>query len=85
MYVYDDFDWAFLKAVDRPPTLAERHILENLYDKTLSEFRRSPESASGLIHEGEAPAPGDMKPAELAAMTTVARALLNMHETITRN
>jgi hypothetical protein len=38
-----------------------------------------------LIHTGEAPVPADLKPSEFAAMTTVARAILNMHETITRN
>jgi hypothetical protein len=29
--------------------------------------------------------PGNLPPPELAAMTTVARAILNMHESITRN
>jgi hypothetical protein len=29
--------------------------------------------------------PANLPEAELAAMTTVARAILNMHETITRN
>ena len=31
------------------------------------------------------PAPADVDPAELAAWTSVARVLLNLHETITRN
>ena len=44
-----------------------------------------PTDASALAHEGEAPAVAGLKVEELAAMTTVARAILNMHETITRN
>jgi len=81
----EQIDWAFLRAVDRPPTVAERRILADLHAKSLAEFRQSPADAERLIHEGETPAPGDLKPADLAAMTTVARAILNMHETITRN
>ena len=34
---------------------------------------------------GDAPAPADVDPAELAAWTSVARVILNLHETITRN
>ena len=78
-------DWAFQRAVDRQPTVAERRILSDLHAKTLAEFRQSPAEAERLIHEGETPAPADLKPADLAAMTMVARAILNMHETITRN
>jgi len=81
----EQIDWAFLRAVDRPPTLAERRILSDLHAKSLAEFRQAPADAERLIHEGETPAPGDLKPADLAAMTMVARAILNMHETITRN
>jgi len=38
-----------------------------------------------LIRTGIAPVPGDIPPVELAAWTSVARAVLNLHETITRN
>jgi hypothetical protein len=81
----DRLDWAFERAVDRAPTPEERRILENLYRNTFSEFRNATPAAASLIHTGEAPAAADLKPAEFAAMTTVARAILNMHETITRN
>jgi hypothetical protein len=38
------------------------------------------------MRTGEAPLPDDLKsPASLAAMTTVTRAVLNLHELITRN
>ena len=65
--------------------MEERRTLAGLYAKSLSQFQRSPADARELIHEGEAPVPPGLKDAEFAAMTTVARAILNMHETITRN
>jgi Protein of unknown function (DUF1553)/Protein of unknown function (DUF1549)/Planctomycete cytochrome C len=78
-------DWAFLRAVNRTPTPAERKTLASLYGQSFAQFRGSPEDARQLIHVGESPVPGNLQPSELAAMTTVARAILNMHESITRN
>lgn len=78
-------DWAFAKAVSRKPSHSERAILAELHQKSLKRFAASLESAQELIHVGEAPLAPNLKPAELAAMTTVARAILNLHETITRN
>jgi len=78
----DRLEWAFERAVERPPPPVERRILS----ASIENRRRipsNPTDATALIHEGEAPVPGDLKPAEFAAMTTVARAILNMHETIT--
>ncbi|HEY2014029.1 MAG TPA: PSD1 and planctomycete cytochrome C domain-containing protein, partial [Bryobacteraceae bacterium] len=60
----DRLDWAFLRALDRQPTAAERHILADLYGKSLVEFRHSPTDAESLIHEGEAPVPSALKPSE---------------------
>jgi Protein of unknown function (DUF1553)/Protein of unknown function (DUF1549)/Planctomycete cytochrome C len=78
-------DWAVLRALGRPVSPLERGILEDLYRSSLEHFRAAPADARGLIHTGEAPVPANLQPAEFAAMTTVARAILNMHETITRN
>jgi hypothetical protein len=78
-------DWAFQRAVNRAPAPEERRTLSELYAKGLAQFQRSPADARQLVHEGESPVPAGLKDAELAAMTTVARAILNMHETITRN
>ena len=69
----------------RPDVAEERRILSDLYRASLAEFRARPPTPTQLIHVGEAPVPAELKPAELAAMTMVARAILNMHETITRN
>jgi hypothetical protein len=71
--------------VNRKPTVEERRILLDLEHKSLTRFRAESADAGKFIHVGEAPVPINLKPADLAAMTTVARAILNLHETITRN
>jgi hypothetical protein len=78
-------DWAFERAAGRLPMPEERNALNSLYNKNFAQFHRSPADARALTHEGEAPVADDLSTVELAAMTTVARAILNMHETITRN
>src|ERR1035438_5062040 len=77
-------DWAFERALNRTPGKEERQILKDLYRKNLERFRASPESAAQLMSVGEAPHAGAAEP-EMAAMALVARAILNLHETITRN
>jgi hypothetical protein len=81
----DRIDWAFRRVVDREGTPEERRIASGLYRTSLEQYRQSPKDAAELLHVGEAPVPAGARPEELAAMTMVARALLNMHETITRN
>lgn len=81
----DRIAWAVERALDRPPSKEERAILDDLYRRSLEEFRKAPADAAALIRTGDAPAAADLPPAELAAMTTVTRAILNLHETITRN
>jgi len=78
-------NWAMQRALDRDATEDERRVLEGLYVGSLAEFQRAPADAASFVHTGESPVPGNLKPAEFAAMTTVARAILNLHETITRN
>jgi len=78
-------DFAFERAVSRKPSEKERQVLLKLYQESLTEFRADPKAASEFIHSGEKPVDSSLKPADLAAMTTVTRAILNLHETITRN
>jgi hypothetical protein len=77
-------NWAFEQALTRAAKRDELAILLGLYRKSAAEFRKSPASAQQLIHTGESPA-GNANAVDLAAMTMVARAILNQHETITRN
>jgi hypothetical protein len=78
-------DWAFRRALGRPPTKEERRILSRLYAKNLTRFRSDQTGAEDFIRVGEAPMPADEKAADLATMTSLARVILNLHEVITRN
>lgn len=78
-------DWAFTTALNRKPTAEERVILARLYKKNSTRFRTGQADAAKLLSVGEAPSPAESREVDAAAMTTVARAILNLHETITRN
>ncbi len=78
-------NWAFERALSRKPTLQERRALAGLRAKSLIRFQRDPAAAKDFISAGDAPAAKGMSAPRLAAMMTVARAILNLHETITRN
>jgi hypothetical protein len=78
-------DWIFDQALNRQPGAEERSILRGLYDGNLKRFAANPSGARQFLSEGEAPFPRDWNPAELAAMATITRAVLNLHELITRN
>jgi hypothetical protein len=76
--------WAFERATGRNPKGAEAAVLIELLEKHRKDFAQKPEEAKRLIAVGDAPAPKDVAPDELAAWTSVCRAILNLHETITR-
>jgi uncharacterized protein DUF1553 len=78
-------DWAFTRALDRVPAKEERQVLSELYRKSLASFKDDAGGARRLLSVGESPLPPDADAARLAAMTVVARAILNLHETIARN
>ncbi|MEP7304989.1 MAG: DUF1553 domain-containing protein [Acidobacteriota bacterium] len=77
--------WAFSRALGREPDAEERKTLGDLYARSLASYEKSPDEAAKLIRTGEYPVPADVAPARLAAMTTVTRVVLNLHELITRN
>ena len=78
--------WVFDRALNRPPTEEERAVLNRLYERSLKRFAADPDRARQFVSTGEAPLPPDLRrPASLAAMATVTRAVLNLHELITRN
>ncbi|MGH9674700.1 MAG: DUF1553 domain-containing protein, partial [Bryobacteraceae bacterium] len=77
--------WGFERATSRKPTVEERSALTELHRKSFAEFQAAPGEARALLQVGEAPVVESVKPAELGALITVARAILNLHETITRN
>lgn len=77
--------WAFERATGRKPRGTERRILLDLYRKSLAKFTPDLNGARALSSVGDAPVARELPAARLAAMTTVTRAILNLHETITRN
>jgi hypothetical protein len=76
--------WAYRRALSRDPRPEERDLLVALYEKHLAEYRADKDAAQLLLHVGDHPASKDADPAELAAWTSVARVILNLHETVTR-
>lgn len=81
----DRIDWAFHRALSRGVKPAEAKLLLDLYDKHREQFTADKEAAKQLLAVGDAKPPSDLDSAELAAWTSVARVILNLHETITRN
>jgi hypothetical protein len=77
--------WAWQQVLVRPPHDGEVEVLKALLEKALAEYRQNAEAAAALLKVGAAPVPADLEAAELAAWTQVARALLSLHETITRS
>lgn len=77
-------NWAYQWALSRPPQPKELEIMNALYEKHLTEFTGNLEAAEALVTTGEAAATGTVEPNQLAAWTSVARVILNLHETITR-
>jgi hypothetical protein len=63
----------------------ELQTLSALHAKSLARFRADRASAAQLIHIGEKPVAAGLAPANLAAMATVTRVMLNLHEVITRD
>ena len=59
--------------------------MQDLFEKQCATYEKDKEAARELVSVGGAPRARDLDPVELAAWTSVSRALLNLHEAITRN
>jgi hypothetical protein len=81
----DYIRWIFQRALNRDPTPEERRLLSELYANNLKRFRAEPSEATELAKIGDSPVPKSADLPRLAALTMVTRAVLNLHETITRN
>jgi hypothetical protein len=77
---------AFLirQALCRPAEKEEVEILGGLYRKHLQEYTADRAAAEALLRVGDRPTLKEIPAPELAAWTSVARVVLNLHETITR-
>jgi hypothetical protein len=72
---------AFRLCLSRVPTSPEKQRLEDLFRKEIAKLKQAPDEAAVLVGK-KLDAKNDV--AELAALTTVSRVLLNLDETITR-
>lgn len=77
--------WAWRQALARAPLDSELSALRRLLETQRTAFAKDPEAASQFTQTGKAPTPAGLDPVQWAAWTDVARALLNLHETITRS
>ncbi len=77
--------WAFERSLERAPSESELKVLRDLHKDAAIHFETDKKGAKALLEIGEAPVPETMNESDLAAMTTVARVILNLHEAITRD
>lgn len=77
--------FGYRRALSRPATADEVKLLHALYQHHRKAYAADTKAAEALLKVGDRPAPRDVELAELAAWTSVARVVLNLHETITRN
>jgi hypothetical protein len=76
--------WAWREATGRAAKPSEIETLRTLLDRQSAVLSQDGDAAGEIIKVGLAPAPAELPPADLAAYTAVARAILNLHETVTR-
>ncbi len=77
--------WAWRAALSRNPSGREMAVVLRLQRTAEQQFSQDAKAAERLVSVGLAPRPESISARDLAAWTTVARAILNLNETITRN
>jgi hypothetical protein len=76
--------WAWRQAVSRAPEEREVAVVRRVLEKHLDQFRADADAGKALVSVGMQPLPDDIDAAELAGWISVARVILNLHESITR-
>jgi hypothetical protein len=74
----------FRNATSRPPDPTEQKLLLHLLDQSRSHYVANPRLAVDFMDIGYTPKPKDLEAPEVAAWTTLCRAILNLNETMTR-
>jgi hypothetical protein len=77
-------DFAFQQAFSRDPLAEERQMLLEFLNRQRAGFQADPSDAEKLLSVGIWEAPANLDLVALACWTSVARALFNKHEFITR-
>jgi hypothetical protein len=76
--------FAYREALSRPAHAEEIKLLTGLQRQHLEQYDKDRKAAEALLKVGDRPIPADASVSELASWTSVARVILNLHETITR-
>lgn len=76
---------AFRLAVGREPSSREAEVLTGYLTSQQKRYSDDEGAAKKVVFAGEHPQPKGIPVVELASWTSVARVILNLHETITRN
>jgi hypothetical protein len=76
--------YGFRATTGRVPSADELALLVSAYQEQLTEFGQNPKAALQLLSVGDSPRDGTIGLARHGALTLVARALLNLSETITK-
>jgi hypothetical protein len=77
--------WAYARALGRAPRDAEVRTLGALLQKHRAQYKADPQAARRVMAIGQATLPKGASIEELAGWTSVARAILNLPEVITRS
>jgi hypothetical protein len=77
-------EYGFRLAVARRPLEQELRVLRSAWDGQRAEFEKDPDAMRRLLKVGESPVSADLDPLELATYAHVARLILNLDETITK-
>ena len=77
--------WAWQQVLQRDPQNDESSLARQVFEKHHAEYSANPDAAAELLKVGLSPVPDEVDRPTLAAWTSVARIVLNLHETITRN
>ena len=77
-------NWLTQHTLMRAPRKDELTLLKSLYEEDLKIYRKQGSDAKRILSVGLAKPVAALDAAELAAWTSVTRAILNLHETITR-
>jgi len=75
---------AYQRALARKPTAKERRTLKAFLQRERKRFRNESNQADPFLEIGLHAPSENRNPTELAALTSLSRAVLNLHETITR-
>ena len=81
----DQFNALGKQVLSRSFNNQEQILLAKLLRGHIEDFESNPSEAENLVSIGITPVSNEIQKVELAAWTSVARAVLNLHETITRN